>query len=438
MPLSPAGTKRRNKITKAARQDRNEEEFVNDSGLAVDFCVVGGGPAGLTMALLLLRSGQSVALIERASSFDREYRGEILQPGGMAILDELGVLESARERGCYEHSRFQLVEKERILLDIDYRRMDTPFNCLLSIPQRHVLEELLVRCERYENFMPLIGSRASELIRDGDRISGVVCEGEQGRMAVRAHCVIAADGRFSKVRQLAGIGRNRLESFDHDVLWFKLKGTPVSDPRVQVYREEGGSPILSYLSYPDSLQLGWTLPHKSYPDLAGQGVGHLKEQLSRAVPRYADLIDEQITSLKDFSLLDVYSGSAQRWVQNGLILLGDAAHTHGPIGAQGINLAIQDAVLAHPVLLASRRAGAADVAFLDQFARSRQRDINSVMRLQKIQGRAMLSHGKMATTIRPRMAKALALTPLYGLVLNRLAFGRRKVRLSSDLFVDSR
>ncbi|KOG85634.1 hypothetical protein ADK38_35580, partial [Streptomyces varsoviensis] len=57
-----------------------------------DVCVVGAGPAGLTLALLMVRSGARVTVLERSPSLDRAYRGEILQPGGQRLLDSLGVL----------------------------------------------------------------------------------------------------------------------------------------------------------------------------------------------------------------------------------------------------------------------------------------------------------------------------------------------------------
>lgn len=88
-----------------------------------DVCVVGAGPAGLTLALLLLKSGVRVSVVERSRSHQREFRGEILQPGAMTVLDRLGVLAGARERGCHEHDRFRLVEQDRVLLDIDYRAL---------------------------------------------------------------------------------------------------------------------------------------------------------------------------------------------------------------------------------------------------------------------------------------------------------------------------
>ena len=188
-----------------------------------DCCIVGAGPAGLVLALLLLRSGVRVTVLERARSFDREYRGEILQPGGLALLDELDVLAGARARGAYEHRRFRLVEGGRTLLDIDYRRLPAPYNFLLSIPQRHVLEELLDRCRAFDGFSYLAGTRISELVHHAGRIAGVVGDGPDGRRTVLARCVVGADGRYSKTRTLAGIPAGRLDVFAQDVLWFKLR-----------------------------------------------------------------------------------------------------------------------------------------------------------------------------------------------------------------------
>ncbi|MFD4926590.1 FAD-dependent monooxygenase [Streptomyces goshikiensis] len=420
-----------------------------------DICVVGAGPAGLVLALLLLKSGVRVAVVERARAHQREFRGEILQPGALALLDRLGVLAGARARGAHEHTSFRLVERDRVLLDIDYRALPAPHNHLLSIPQAHVLDELLLHCEKYEGFRYLDGRRASALLRAEDRadgpVVGVRADGPSGAVEVRAHCVVAADGRFSKVRRLAGIEAGRSDMFDLDVLWFKLtkpashgegegegKGEgdgargPVRD--VRVFRA-GGSPVLVYDSWPDRIQVGWTLPHKGYQQVAAQGLEHIKEELARAVPPYADLIREQIRSPRDLSLLDVFSGRAERWAVDGLVLIGDAAHTHSPIGAQGINLAVQDAVLLHPLLVRSLRAGDAGAAFLSAFEEQRAADIEQVMRLQRLQSKAMLSQGAFATRVRPKLARLLKHTPVYRKVLDRIAYGNPAVRIAEECFV---
>ncbi|MFI9275843.1 FAD-dependent monooxygenase [Kitasatospora sp. NPDC052896] len=404
-----------------------------------DICVVGGGPAGLTLALLLVRSGVRVTVLERSRSLDRTYRGEILQPGGQALLDELGVLGPARERGAVAHHRFLLEEHGRILIDGDYRRLPGPYNCLLSLPQRHLLTELLTACERHDGFRHLSGVKATALVEEGGAVRGVVTSGPAGTAApvVRARCVVAADGRFSRVRALAGIGYRRQELFSQDVLWFRLTAPPQPTGRqhpydVRVFRA-GGNPVLSYRSVPDALQLGWTLPHGGFRPLADLGIGHIVEKLCRAAPEYAERIRAEITGFGDLSLLDVFSGSAEEWVRDGLLLIGDSAHTHSPIGAQGINLAIRDAVAAHPVLVDAVRGGDASTDRLRGYAAQRRPEAERITRIQQVQSRMMLSTGRFSSTLRPRAAALMSRTPLYGAILRRLAFGTAPVRLRTDL-----
>ncbi|MET8773073.1 FAD-dependent monooxygenase [Streptomyces sp. NPDC004658] len=401
--------------------------------METDFCVVGGGPAGLALSLLLLRSGARVALVERARSFDREFRGEILQPGGMLLLDQLGVLDRARRRGGYPLRRFQLVEHDRVLMDIDYRQLPEPYDFLLSIPQRHLLEELLAACREHPDFTYLEGQSVTDLHREGDRIAGAVVGRGERRLRIDAHVTVGADGRYSKVRKLAGLGYSRVEAFKHDVLWFKIPSTGRGTHDIRVYRS-AGNPVLIYDSYPGSIQIGWTLPHGGYKELSAEGFPALLRRIEQAVPIYADAIRATLAGPGDLSLLDVFAGSADTWVTDGLALIGDAAHTHGPIGAQGINLALQDAAVLHPVLVASWRAKDAGRERLSAYETARRPDIDAVFTLQARQSAAMLTHGGLSDRVRPLVARLLARTPVYRKVLQQIAFGRTPVRVRADLF----
>jgi monooxygenase len=386
----------------------------------------------MTLALLLLRSGASVALVERSRSLDRQFRGDILQPGGMRILGELGVLRAARERGSYEHDKFQHIERGRILIENNYRRLPGPFNCLLSIPQLHILEALLGRCQEHDRFTYLGGSRAIQLIAEGGRVRGVIAAGRDGARSVRAHCVIGADGRYSKVRQLADIASGRQDSFGQDIMWFKLPAYRSVPREVRVFRGTG-NPVIAYAAVPDSIQFGWTLRHGGYKDIAGKGIDYIKSQLTVAIPQYAELINSEIKSLADLTLLDVFSARASEWARDGLVLIGDSAHTHSPIGGQGINLAIQDAVIVHPILMASLQENNASSDLLGNFMTQRLRDIDRMRKLQMMQGK-MLSTGRVATFLRPAATALTTHSPVHRKLLHTLAFGNKNVKISSDLF----
>lgn len=402
--------------------------------ITTDICIVGAGPAGLALALLLARSGARVVVMERSRSTAREYRGEILQPGGLAVLDELGVLAGVRALGSRELSGFRLQDGGRVLLDVDYRRLPPPHNHLLAVPQPHVLAELLAACRRCEGFTLLPGHRVSALHTDADgRVTGAVGTADGEAVSVRSRVVVGADGRYSKTRALAGIAAGREDVFAQDVLWFRLHAPDRLTGRVSIHRGEGAAAIV-HDSHPDRLQIGWTLPHGGYRELVAEGHGRVLQRLCRDLPEYADLIGEQLTRPSDLKLLDVFAGCAERWAHDGLLLVGDAAHTHGPLGAQGINLALQDAALAHPVLMAAWREGRSSAADLDAFHRERGPDIDAVMRMQRMQSRGMFERNKAADVLRPIASRLISLTPIGRKMTRRIAFGDPRIHVHCEFF----
>lgn len=406
-----------------------------DTTVHTDVLVVGAGPAGLALTLMLLRSGVRVTLAERSTAFRRDFHGEILQPGGQLVLDQLGVLEGAERRGARTLEGFQVVQGHRTLLDIDYRRLPAPHDRLLALPQPHLLAELLAACARLPGFTYLDGHRVSALTEDAGRCTGaVVTRLGTRRVRVRASVVVGADGRFSKTRKLAGIDAGRTDVFDQDVVWFTVPAPGRATGRVRIHRA-GAAAVLVHDTHPDRLRIGWTLPHGSYNRVTAEGIAGIKRDLAAALPAHADLLHEHLTGLGDLSLLDVFAANAPTWTRDGLVLLGDAAHTHGPLGAQGINLALQDAAVLHPVLVAALAAGDVRHARLVAFEQARRPVAEAVTRMQRVQAKAFFgTGGRAAAFLRARAAAVVTRTPVGARITSRIAYGRTPVQVRTDLF----
>src|SRR3954466_3948733 len=90
-------------------------------------CVVGGGPAGVVLALLLARKGVRVTLLEAHEDFDRDFRGDTLHPSVLELMDELGLAERLHE---FPHAKIHsgaLMTTQGSVPLADFRRLKTRF-----------------------------------------------------------------------------------------------------------------------------------------------------------------------------------------------------------------------------------------------------------------------------------------------------------------------
>ena len=355
-------------------------------------CVVGAGPAGAALSFMLARQGVAVILLESHLDFDRDFRGDTLHPSILEVMDELGLADRLLQ---LPHTKMSLVAPPTAAgtgLQFDLHDLKTKFPYVAMMPQTRFLEFLTSEAQRFPSFRLVMGARVEELLEEDDqvpplcspereaveakaslergrrRVRGVRYRAHDGWHEVRALLTVGTDGRFSRLRKLAGF-EPIASSPPMDVLWLRLSRRP-DDPHGLMGRFGRGRALV-FLEREDHWQIGYIIGKGTYQQVHTAGLEALRQAIAETAPDFADRVAE-LTDWKQVSMLSVEANRLPRWYRPGLLLLGDAAHVMSPAGGNGINYAIMDAVAAANLLTAPLQAGHVTVADLARVQRRRE------------------------------------------------------------------
>jgi 2-polyprenyl-6-methoxyphenol hydroxylase-like FAD-dependent oxidoreductase len=346
--------------------------------ITTDFCIAGGGPAGIVLGYLLARAGIKVTVLEKWPDFFRDFRGDTIHPSTMDILGELGLLEGFLKLPHNEIKNISIFVAGQEVKIADFSHIKAHCQFVALTPQWDFLNFISAHAKQYPGFDLHMETEATDVILENGRVVGIKAKSKTEEFEVRAQLVVGADGRHSTIHEKSDLVSAEL-GVPIDVLWFKLS-------RLNTDMEQSGGNLDSgkfmvMLDRGDYWQCALVINKGKFDEFKNLGLPHFHSEIETLVP-FLKGRTQEILGWEQIKLLSVTVDCLEKWYRPGLVCIGDAAHAMSPIGGVGINLAIQDAVAAANILIPSFKQGTLGLPDLAAIQKRREGPTRKTQRLQ--------------------------------------------------------
>lgn len=310
----------------------------------VEILIAGGGIAGLAAAARLGADGCEIMVVDPAPAQLPEDRTDLrtaalLQPA-IATLKQAGAWEGMAAGGAPIRS-MRLVDaggrERRPRVTGDFTGSETGHEFFgWNIPNRVAREVLLQHLAGMANVRLRHGAAVEAYV---PRLDAAFCRLSDGSM-VGAKLVIAADGRNSTLRRLAGIGARRWSYGQKAVISAVTHPSPHHGGATEIYRTGGPLvlvPLPDHEGKPCS-SVVWLMPGPEAVRLGAlDEVSLAAELIAASMGLYGPL-----NIVMKRAIWPIIGQVAHRLTAERLVLIAEAAHVVPPIGAQGLNMSLKD------------------------------------------------------------------------------------------------
>ncbi|MET0207945.1 MAG: FAD-dependent monooxygenase, partial [Burkholderiaceae bacterium] len=329
----------------------------------MDVLIVGAGPTGLMLANQLARQGLRPTIIDRHAGPSRETRALGVQARTLEIYAQLGLVDRALALGR-QGAGANLWAQGRRLARVplgDAGRHLTPYPYILVLGQDDN-ERILGDRLREQGVAVQWNCELVGLEQSRDHVVATLAGADGRTRALRAAWVAGCDGARSAVRERCGIG---FPGAPYEHVFFvadvEMTGTMVAD-EVNVHLWKEGFHLL----FPMRGEQHWRIVGIVPPPLRRDDV-----RFEEMLPSIREALGTiHVRTCSWFSTYRIHHRAAERFRDGRCFLLGDAAHIHSPVGAQGMNTGLQDAYnLAWKLALVT--SGRANTTLLDSYEAER-------------------------------------------------------------------
>ncbi|MFC3607660.1 2-octaprenyl-3-methyl-6-methoxy-1,4-benzoquinol hydroxylase [Stutzerimonas tarimensis] len=344
--------------------------------MKADLIIVGAGMVGSALALALQDSGLRVLLLDGASlqpqAFSEqdpfEPRVSALSAASQRILERLGAWDgiAARRKSPYTDMH---VWDGTGTGEIHFAATSLHTEVLGHIVENRIVQDALLECLHAGAQVELQAeARLEGLRREGSRWTLTLADGRQ----LQAPLVVAADGGQSAVRRLAGCETREWDYLHHAIVTSVRCAEPHLRTAWQRFTEDGPLAFLPLRRAGDQdhwCSIVWSCTPAVAERMMALETAAFTDALAKAFEYRLGAVLEADARL----CLPLRQRHAKRYVQPGLALIGDAAHTIHPLAGQGVNLGFLDAAVLAEVLLqaAGRGEELADPRVLSRYERRR-------------------------------------------------------------------
>ncbi|OEC47434.1 2-octaprenyl-3-methyl-6-methoxy-1,4-benzoquinol hydroxylase [Pseudomonas sp. 1D4] len=342
--------------------------------MQADLIIVGAGMVGSALALALKDSGLDILLIDGSplsvKPFDAEAafepRVSALSAASQRILDRLGAWPGVVARRASPYGEMQVWDGTGTGA-IHFSAASVHADVLGHIVENRVVQDALLEPLHDSGIGLMPNARLEHLRHSGDDWLLTLVDGRQ----LRAPLVIAADGANSAVRRLAGCATREWDYLHHAIVTSVRCEQPHRCTAWQRFTDDGPLAFLPldrqgdehwcsivWSVTPEEAERLMALDDQAFCSALGAAFEHRLGRVEHSDPRLC---------------IPLRQRHAKRYVEPGLALIGDAAHTIHPLAGQGVNLGFLDAAVLAEVLLHAHARGErlADEKVLSRFERRR-------------------------------------------------------------------